>query len=170
MKAVLCKQYGAPSALVVEEVPAPVPGPGQVLVEVHAAGVNFPDTLIIQGKYQLKAQPPFVPGAGVTGTVLEVGEKVKHLKAGDAVAALINVGGFASEAVADAAFLGPAGARELRGDEPALSSLRAELRTHRWTDDQIDGYLKALDRVGQPTAYLFECRSCGTHLAYSDFT
>ncbi|GLY90987.1 UPF0167 protein [Actinoallomurus iriomotensis] len=69
-----------------------------------------------------------------------------------------------------AAFLGPAGARELRGDEPALSSLRAELGAHRWTDDQIDGYLTALDRTGQPTAYLFECRSCGTHLAYSDFT
>src|SRR3546814_6474332 len=65
------------------------------------------DLLIIQGKYQLKAQPPFVPGAGVTGTVLEVGEKVQHIKAGDAVAALINVGGFAEEAVASAAFCMP---------------------------------------------------------------
>src|SRR3546814_8585572 len=65
------------------------------------------DLLIIQGKYQLKAQPPFVPGAGVTGTVLEVGEKVQHIKAGDAVAALINVGGVAEEAVASAAFCMP---------------------------------------------------------------
>lgn len=69
-----------------------------------------------------------------------------------------------------AMFLGPAGAQELSGDEPALASLRAELANRRWTVEQIDGYLAALSRDGQPTAYLFECRSCGTHLAYSDFT
>jgi uncharacterized protein len=68
-----------------------------------------------------------------------------------------------------AMFLGPAGARELRGDEQALASLRAELAEYRWIDQQIAGYLDALDRDGQPVAYLFECRSCGTHLAYSDF-
>jgi NADPH2:quinone reductase len=107
MKAVVCKELGLPEKLVVEELPAPKMGASQVRIKVAGADVNFPDVLIIQGKYQLKAQPPFVPGAGVTGTVLEVGEKVKHLKAGDAVAALINVGGFASEAVADAAFCMP---------------------------------------------------------------
>lgn len=69
-----------------------------------------------------------------------------------------------------AMFLGPAGARELRGDEQALASLRAELAENRWTDQQIAGYLDALDRDGQPVAYVFECRSCGTHLAYSDST
>src|SRR3546814_5031759 len=96
-----------PEKLVVEDVPSPKMGIGDVRIKVAGADVNFPDVLIIQGKYQLKAQPPFVPGAGVTGTVLEVGEKVQHIKAGDAVAALINVGGFAEEAVASAAFCMP---------------------------------------------------------------
>lgn len=107
MKAVVCKELGLPEQLVVEDLPSPKTGAGQVRIKVAGADVNFPDVLIIQGKYQLKAQPPFVPGAGVTGTVLEVGEKVKHIKAGDTVAALINVGGFAEEAVADAAFCMP---------------------------------------------------------------
>ena len=93
MKAVVCKELGLPEKLVVEDVPSPKLGAGDVRIKVAGADVNFPDVLIIQGKYQLKAQPPLVPGAGVTGTVLEVGEKVKHIKAGDAVAALINVGG-----------------------------------------------------------------------------
>ncbi|NGY05975.1 NADPH:quinone oxidoreductase family protein [Solimonas terrae] len=107
MKAVICRELGLPEQLVVDEMPSPRMGAGDVRIEVAGADVNFPDVLIIQGKYQLKAQPPFVPGAGVTGTVLEVGEKVKHIKAGDAVAALINVGGFAEEAVANVAFCMP---------------------------------------------------------------
>lgn len=107
MKAVVCKELGPPEKLVVEELPPPKPGASDVRIKVAGADVNFPDVLIIQGKYQLKAQPPFVPGAGVAGTVLEAGEKVKHLKAGDPVAALTNVGGFAEEAVANAAFCLP---------------------------------------------------------------
>lgn len=63
MKAVLCKQFGPPDTLVVEDVPAPDCGPGSVRIRVHAAGVNFPDTLIIQGTYQLRPDPPFSPGA-----------------------------------------------------------------------------------------------------------
>ena len=69
-----------------------------------------------------------------------------------------------------AMFLGLAGARELRGDEQALASLRAKLAEYRWTEQEIGDYLDALDRDGQPVAYLFECRSCSAHLAYSDST
>ena len=76
MKAVLCKQFGPPSELVVEDVPSLHAGPGQVLVDVHACGVNFPDTLIIQGQYQFKPPFPFSPGAEVAGLVMEVGSGV----------------------------------------------------------------------------------------------
>jgi len=63
MKAILCKQYGPPETLSIEELPSPVPGPRQVLVSVRAAGVNFPDTLIIKNQYQFKPPLPFSPGA-----------------------------------------------------------------------------------------------------------
>ena len=69
MKAVLCKAWGPPEALVVEDLPPLVPGPGQVAVSVKAAGVNFPDTLIIQNKYQHKPPLPFSPGSEVAGIV-----------------------------------------------------------------------------------------------------
>lgn len=100
MKAIVCKTFGPPESLVLEDVPGRAPGPTEVRIAVKGAGVNFPDTLIIQGKYQLKAEPPFTPGGEIAGTVLEVGEKVKHVRAGDAVAALLPVGGYAEEAVA----------------------------------------------------------------------
>jgi NADPH:quinone reductase len=102
MKAIVCKQLGLPETLVFEDVPSRKPGPSEVLIKVAAAGVNFPDALIIQGKYQMKAQPPFTPGAEVAGTVLAAGEKVKHVKPGDAVAAMIPTGGYAEEAIAPA--------------------------------------------------------------------
>jgi uncharacterized protein CbrC (UPF0167 family) len=69
-----------------------------------------------------------------------------------------------------AAFLGRAGAGELARAPQALDDLRAEHRASNWPSDEIEHYLGALDKDGQPTAYLFVCRSCGTHLAYSDFT
>jgi NADPH2:quinone reductase len=97
MKAVLCKEYGPPERLVVEEVASPRPGPGQVLVRVRAAGVNFPDTLIIQGKYQFKPEPPFSPGGEVAGELSAVGEGVKGWKPGDRVAAITLFGGYAEE-------------------------------------------------------------------------
>ena len=102
MKAVLCKAYGPPSSLVVEEVPDLSPGPGQVLVQVHAAGVNFPDTLIIQGKYQFKPDLPFSPGAEVAGIVKAVGEGVKNVRAGDRVIAATTWGGYAQQVLAQA--------------------------------------------------------------------
>ncbi|MGH8540076.1 MAG: NADPH:quinone oxidoreductase family protein [Stenotrophobium sp.] len=100
MKGIICKTFGPPESLVFGEIPLRPTGPTEVRVAVKAAGVNFPDTLIIQGKYQLKAEPPFTPGAEVAGTVTEVGAKVKHVRVGDEVAAVVPVGGYAEEVVA----------------------------------------------------------------------
>jgi NADPH:quinone reductase len=102
MKAVLCKQYGPPSSLVVEEVPSLKAGEGQVVIEVHACGVNFPDTLIIEGKYQFKPDLPFSPGGEVAGIVKEVGAGVTRFQSGDRVIAATTWGGYAQEAVAQA--------------------------------------------------------------------
>jgi NADPH2:quinone reductase len=102
MKAVLCKELGPPEKLVVEQVPSLRAGKGQVVVSVKAAGVNFPDTLIIQGKYQFKPEPPFSPGGEVAGVVKEIGEGVTQLRAGDRVIAAGTHGGFAEEMLADA--------------------------------------------------------------------
>lgn len=100
MKAIVCKEFGPPEKLVYEEVASRPLTPSEVRIQVSAAGVNFPDTLIIQGKYQLKAEPPFTPGAEVAGVAIEVGDKVKHIRVGDEVAAFLPTGGYAAEAVA----------------------------------------------------------------------
>lgn len=101
MKAVLCRQFGPPENLVVEEIPWPQATKGKVVIEVKACGVNFPDTLIIEGKYQFKPPFPFSPGGEVAGIVREVGEGVNHLKPGDNVFALTGWGGFAEGVLAD---------------------------------------------------------------------
>lgn len=97
MKAVLCKQYGLPETLVVEDIPSPVPGFGEVVVTMHAASVNFPDVLIIQNKYQVKPPLPFSPGSELSGVVKEVGEGVTRVKPGDRVMAFTGYGAFAEE-------------------------------------------------------------------------
>ena len=102
MRAVLCKELGLPEKLAVEDVPSPKPGKGQVLLAVKACGVNFPDTLIIQGKYQFKPELPFSPGGEVAGVVKSAGEGVVSPKPGDRVIAFTTWGGFAEELVADA--------------------------------------------------------------------
>ena len=79
MKAVVCKQWGGPETLVVEDVALPEPKPGEVKIRVRAAGVNFPDVLIIQNKYQMKPALPFTPGAEISGEVIAVGEGVAHV-------------------------------------------------------------------------------------------
>ncbi|HET8843460.1 MAG TPA: NADPH:quinone oxidoreductase family protein [Ktedonobacteraceae bacterium] len=107
MKAVLCKAYGPPETLVIEEVEALRPGPGQVVVDVKACGINFPDTLIIEGKYQFKPEMPFSPGGEVAGTVKAVGEGVKHVGVGDRVIAFTGWGGFAEEVAVEAQKLIP---------------------------------------------------------------
>ncbi|MCW8196784.1 NADPH:quinone oxidoreductase family protein [Proteobacteria bacterium 005FR1] len=102
MRAVLCKELGPPESLVVEEVPSPEVKPGQVLVKVGACGVNFPDTLIIQGKYQHKPDLPFSPGGEIAGEVIDVADDVTSVKTGDRVIAMCGHGGFAEEIAIDA--------------------------------------------------------------------
>ena len=103
MRAVVCRQYGPPSVLKLEELPDPVPGPGQVRLAVHAAGVNFADTLLVAGTYQEKPPFPFSPGLEAAGTVDAVGPGVTHLKPGQRVMAVLGHGGFADLALAPAA-------------------------------------------------------------------
>ena len=99
MKAILCKEYGPAETLVIEDVPSPeVKGRG-VKVRVKAAGLNFPDTLIIENKYQLKPSLPFSPGGEMAGEVIEVGDKVTRFKVGDRVAGLTGYGAFAEEVI-----------------------------------------------------------------------
>jgi NADPH:quinone reductase len=101
MKAVLCRQFGPPESLELAEVDALSAGKGQVVVSVKACGVSFPDTLIIQGKYQFKPELPFSPGSEVAGIVQEVGQGVEGIRVGDRVIAFTGWGGFAEEVVAD---------------------------------------------------------------------
>jgi NADPH2:quinone reductase len=100
MRAVVCQEYGPPEKLTIAELPSLEPAAGQVLVTVRAAGVNFPDTLIIEGKYQVKPSPPFSPGGEVAGIVKAVGGGVTSVKPGDRVVALVPYGGYAEELVA----------------------------------------------------------------------
>jgi NADPH2:quinone reductase len=102
MRAVLCKTYGMPSDLVLENVPSPQPGPGEVLVTVKAAGVNFPDVLMIQNKYQHRPPLPFSPGYEIAGVIKELGPGVNGLQVGDAGVAMLRYGAFAEEAVVPA--------------------------------------------------------------------
>ena len=102
MKAVLCREWGPAETLVVEDVPAKDPGPGEVRVRVKAAGVNFPDVLIIQKKYQMQPALPFTPGSEAAGEVIAVGEGVTHVKPGDPVMAYAGIGCFAEEVTAPA--------------------------------------------------------------------
>lgn len=98
MRAAVCRVYGQPEDLVVAEVADPVPGPGQVVVRVHAAAVNFPDVLMIDGKYQVKMPPPFTPGSELAGEVLAVGAGVS-IRPGQRVSATTFVGAFAEQAL-----------------------------------------------------------------------
>jgi len=107
MKAMLCKELGHPSNMVLEEVPSPVAGKKEVLITIKACSVNFPDTLMVQGLYQFKPPMPFSPGSDVAGVVKAVGEGVKHLKPGDDVFGLVAHGGFAEEVVLPAATVFP---------------------------------------------------------------
>ncbi len=109
MRTVVCNEFGPPEQLVVEERPDPTPGPGQVVIEVKAAAVTFPDTLMLEDKYQFTAEPPYVPGGEVAGVVAALGDGVDSLSVGDRVVGGLGVtGGFAELAVVPAA-----GARRL---------------------------------------------------------
>ena len=102
MKAVRCHAWGPPDSLVLEDLPAPRPKAGEVLLDVKAASVNYPDVLIIQKKYQIQPELPFTPGTEVAGVVRETGEGVANVKPGDRVIAFLGLGGFAEQAVAKA--------------------------------------------------------------------
>jgi NADPH:quinone reductase len=102
MKAIVCRAYGPPKDLVTADMPQPQAGPGQIVIDVYAAGVNFPDVLLVQGLYQVKPPLPFSPGVEVAGIVASVGEGVREPRVGDRVAAGV-MGGFAEKAVANAA-------------------------------------------------------------------
>lgn len=99
MKAIICRELGGPERLTLEEARALRPGEGQVRVAVHAAGVNFADTLMIQGKYQVKPPLPFTPGMEAAGEVIECGPGTRRLRVGDKVMALVGHGAFAEEAL-----------------------------------------------------------------------
>ncbi len=107
MKAVVCKAWGPPDSLVVEDVTLPPLQAGEVLIDVRAASVNYPDVLIIQKKYQIQPALPFTPGSEVAGVVAAVGEGVKHVKPGDRVIAFTGTGGFAEQLIAPAAGVVP---------------------------------------------------------------
>lgn len=97
MKAVVCKAWGMPETLVLEELPAPRAGAGEVVIDVKAAAVNFPDVLIIQGKYQFKPNLPFTPGNELAGVVSAVGDGVSRIQVGDRVIAMVTSGAFAEQ-------------------------------------------------------------------------
>lgn len=99
MKALICNEFGSTKNLTLEEVKSPEPGAGQVLIDVHAAGINFPDVLTVQGKYQFKPNLPFTPGIEVSGVIKKVGKDVKMRKVGDEVISTLQTGAFASEVV-----------------------------------------------------------------------
>ena len=102
MNAWLCETLDGIGALRWQDVPTPEPGAGEVRIAVRAASLNFPDLLIVEGKYQIKPPLPFVPGAEFAGVIDAVGDGVTHLKVGDPVAAIGGTGGFATHACVDA--------------------------------------------------------------------
>ncbi len=107
MHAWLCDNPVGVDALTWKELPTPTPSAGEVLVEIHAASLNFPDLLIVQNKYQMKPALPFVPGSEYAGVVRAIGADVTHLKVGQPVACLSGTGGFATHTLAPAALCMP---------------------------------------------------------------
>lgn len=102
MKAIRCKAYGPPSSLILEEMESLHPKANEVVVQVKACGINYPDTLIIQGLYQFKPELPFTPGSDFAGVIKSVGSGVKHLAIGDAIFGFVTFGALAEEVVVPA--------------------------------------------------------------------
>lgn len=103
MKALLCQQFGPPENLTIEDLPTPTIGVDEVLIDVHAAAVNFPDSLIIENKYQTRPELPFSPGGELAGVIAAVGDNVAHLEPGQDIVAFTTYGAFAEQVVASAA-------------------------------------------------------------------
>lgn len=107
MQALLCSRFGSLDDLTVGEVPSPAPGAGEVLIDVRASALNFPDALMVQGRYQVRPTLPFVPGLEVAGTVAALGAGVDGLAIGARVLAWLDHGGLAEQCVAKATNLAP---------------------------------------------------------------
>ncbi|MCU0402807.1 MAG: NADPH:quinone oxidoreductase family protein [Algoriphagus sp.] len=102
MKAIVCNEFGLPEKLKFSELNDPIPSPNQVVIAVEACGVNFPDVLIIQNKYQFKPELPFAPGGEVAGKIVGLGDRVQGFQLGQSVLALCGWGGFAEKVAVDA--------------------------------------------------------------------
>lgn len=109
MKAIICKGFGPIETLEYGEMPDPVAGKGETVIRIEAAGVNFPDGLLVQGLYQMRPEAPFVPGMEAVGTVESVGEGVTNVKPGDRVATICSLGGYAEKVSAPANRVFPIG-------------------------------------------------------------
>ena len=101
MRAVLCTEFGPPEKLVIKDIPVPKPSQKQVRIKIEACGVNFPDTLIIENKYQYKPDLPFSPGGEVAGIIDELGDGVTNYSIGEKVMAMTLFGGFSDYIVYD---------------------------------------------------------------------
>jgi NADPH2:quinone reductase len=142
MRAVLCKEWGEPEKLVVEDLPSPRAKENAVRIAVHAAGINFADLLLISGQYQEKPAFPFTPGMEASGTVTEVGAGVTGFKTGDRVMALSGTGAYADEIVVDAGrvykipdkmdFISAAGFPVTYGTSHGSFDWRAHLKPGEW--------------------------------------
>ena len=120
MRAVVCQQLGPLDDLVIEDRQALAPGPDEAVIDVRAAGVNYVDGLICQGRYQIKPPTPFVPGSEIAGEVTAVGAAVKDVRTGDRVIAMTGFGGFADEVAVPAASVVPIPAALTFGQAAAL--------------------------------------------------
>jgi NADPH2:quinone reductase len=107
VRAALCREYGPPEVVRIEDVPSPALGEGQARVRVHAAALNYPDVLVVADRYQIRVPTPFVPGSEFAGVVEDVAEGVGGVAPGERVAGTVLVGGFAEEIVVDAGLLRP---------------------------------------------------------------
>src|SRR5262245_15588004 len=107
MRAAIAREYGPPEVLRIEELPDPVPGPGQVVVDVHAAAVNYPDVLMLANRYQIPAKLPFTPGSEIAGVVAAIGPDVRGVEPGQRVTGTLFVGAFAERVALSASALQP---------------------------------------------------------------
>ena len=120
MKAIVCRDFGSPEALRLEDWPEPVPGPGQIAIAARAIGVNYPDLLVVSGRYQLLPPRPFIPGKELAGIVTAVGPGVAGFARGDRVLAEVEHGAFAEVVVANAAQCFPVPAAVSLADAAAM--------------------------------------------------
>ena len=100
MRAIVAEKLGSPEGLLITEIPAPVPEPGEIAVDLKAAGVNFADLLVVEGKYQVRPPLPFIPGKEAAGVVTALGDGVREISVGDRVMVQVEHGAFAERLVA----------------------------------------------------------------------